>query len=121
MKVKVRDIVDSLQAEVLVAGQMEARELSGGYCGDLLSDCIANAEEGSVWVTVQSHPNIVAVASLVGIPCIVITNDQEVQEQTLEKARDQGITVLRTPLSSFEAVAVLSRLGVAGKKRHASK
>lgn len=119
MKVRIRDIVEALDALVLVEGTMERGEVSGGYCGDLLSDCIANAEEGSVWVTIQSHPNVVAVASLVGIPCIVITNNQEVQEQTLEKAREQGITILKTPLSSFEAVSVLSRLGISGKKRHA--
>ncbi|MEN3186268.1 MAG: DRTGG domain-containing protein [Atribacterota bacterium] len=119
MKVRIRDIVKNLGAEVLVEGGMEHGAVRGGYCGDLLSDCIANAEEGSVWVTIQSHPNVVAVASLVGIPCIVVTNNQEVQEQTLEKAREQGITILKTPLSSFEAVSVLSQLGVSGKRRHA--
>lgn len=112
-------MAESLQAEVLVKG--ESQEVDGGYCGDLLSDCIANAEEGSVWVTVQSHPNVVAVASLVGIPCIVVTNNQEVQRETLEKAKEQGVTILRTPLSSFEAVAILSQLGVAGKKRHVAQ
>ncbi len=120
MGVKIGEFVEPLQAEILVEGKM-GEEVEGGYCGDLLSDCIANAEENSVWVTVQSHPNVVAVATLVGIRCIVVANGQEVQEQTLEKAREQEITLLRTPLSSFEAVAILSRLGVPGKKRRVTK
>ncbi|MGQ9474075.1 MAG: DRTGG domain-containing protein [Candidatus Caldatribacteriaceae bacterium] len=119
MGIRIRDIVEPLQAEVLVEGDMENRELKGGYCGDLLSDCIANAEEGSIWVTIQSHPNVVAVASLVGIPCIVVSGNQDVQEQTLEKAKEQGITILRTHFSSFQAVAILAKLGIPGTKRHA--
>ncbi|MCS7241684.1 DRTGG domain-containing protein [Candidatus Caldatribacterium sp.] len=116
MAVRIRDLVQPLEAVVLVPGDME-REVQGGYCGDLLSDCMANAAEGSVWVTVQSHPNVIAVAVLVGIPCVVVVNDYDVDEQTLVRARNEGITVLRTPLSAFEAVSRLSSLGVPGKKR----
>ncbi|MBC7217060.1 MAG: hypothetical protein H5U36_02580 [Candidatus Caldatribacterium sp.] len=105
-----------LEATVLAPGNME-EEIQGGYCGDLLSDCIANAVEGSVWVTVQSHPNVIAVATLVGIPCVVVVNNYEVDEETLARARNEGITVLRTPLSAFEAVSRLAALGVPGKKR----
>ena len=68
---RVTQIVEPLKAEVVVGERMEEQDIEGGYCGDLLSDCIANAKEGSVWVTIQSHPNTVAVAVLVGIPCIV--------------------------------------------------
>ncbi|MEN3183426.1 MAG: DRTGG domain-containing protein [Atribacterota bacterium] len=116
MAVHIRDLVQPLEATVLVPGDME-REIQGGYCGDLLSDCIANAVEGSVWVTVQSHPNVIAVAVLVGIPCVVVVNNYDIDEQTLARARSEGITVLRTPLSAFEAVARLSALGIPGKRR----
>lgn len=116
MGIKIRDLVEPLEAVVLAPGDME-KEVGGGYCGDLLSDCIAHAVEGSVWVTVQSHPNVIAVAVLVGIPCVVVVNNYDVDEQTLARARNEGITVLRTPLSAFEAVSRLSTLGIPGKRR----
>ena len=116
---KVNEIVKPLEAEIVVEGDINQNEIKGGYCGDLLSDCIAHASEGSVWVTIHSHPNIVAVAVLVGMPCIVITNFQEIDSQTIEKARKENITLLRTSLTSYQAVAVLSRCGIPGSKKHA--
>lgn len=111
-------IVEPLKAEVVVGEKIEEQDIEGGYCGDLLSDCIANAKEGSVWVTIQSHPNTVAVAVLVGMPCIVVTNYQEVGEETIQRAQKEGITILRTSLTSYQAVSVLSALGIPGTKRH---
>ncbi|MGQ9623023.1 MAG: DRTGG domain-containing protein [Candidatus Caldatribacteriaceae bacterium] len=119
MSIKIRDLVEPLEASVVVPGDME-RAVNGGYCGDLLSDCIANASEGSVWVTVQSHPNVVAVAVLVGIPCVVVVNNAEVGEQTVARAGGEGITILRTHLSAFEAVSRLAALGIPGKRRRES-
>ncbi|MDI3530973.1 MAG: hypothetical protein PWP60_822 [Candidatus Atribacteria bacterium] len=116
---KIIEIIEPLQAQVIAKGDLEQQEVSGGYAGDLLSDVIANAKESSVWVTIQSHPNVVAVAKLVGIPCIVVTNFQDVDEQTSQRAEKEGITILKTPLTTYQAVAVLSRLGLPGLRRNA--
>ncbi len=115
---RVTQIVEPLKAEVVVGERMEEQDIEGGYCGDLLSDCIANAKEGSVWVTIQSHPNTVAVAVLVGIPCIVVSNYQEINEETRKRAQKEGVTILRTSLTSYQAVSVLFSLGIPGTKRH---
>jgi len=115
---KVTQIVEPLKAEIVVGEKIAEQDIAGGYCGDLLSDCIANAKEGSIWVTIQSHPNVVAVAVLVGMPCIVICNYQEVNEETTKRAQKEGITILRTSLTSYQAVSVLYSLGIPGTKRH---
>ena len=107
-----------LGAEILWEGNMNNSEITGGYCGDLLSDCIAHASEGSVWVTIHSHPNIIAVAVLVGMPCIVISNFQEIDPQTIEKAKKEQVTLLRTSLTSYQVVEILSKLGIPGPKKH---
>ncbi len=115
---KVIQIVEPLKAKVVVKGDLGETEITGGYCGDLLSDCIANATEGSGWITIQSHPNTVAVAVLVGMACIVVTNSQDIGEPTVQRAVKEGVTLLSTPLTSYQAVAVLSGLGVPGTRKH---
>jgi ribosomal protein S2 len=70
--------------------------------GDLLSDVIANSGKGNVWITRQSHQNIVAVAELKEHAGIILVLGREPEKGTLEKAREVGIPILTTPLSGFE-------------------
>lgn len=77
-------------------------ELKGGYTSDLLSDVMANASSGQVLTTIQAHKNTVAVASIVGIPAIVICNGREIPEDMAEAAREENIALFRTALNQFE-------------------
>ncbi|MGI6704191.1 MAG: hypothetical protein ACOX42_09300 [Clostridia bacterium] len=78
-----------------VAGQKGMdREVNGAYAGDLLSFVMANASKGNVWVTIQAHANIVAVASLIEMACIIVAAGVEVDGDTLEKADGEGIPIL---------------------------
>ena len=87
----------------------EDTPVTGGYIGDLLSVVMGNMEQGQVWLTVQSHMNIVAVASLREAAAIVITHDFEPEEDTVEAAREEGITLLKTSLNPFEAAKLLMK------------
>ena len=78
------------------------RQVKAGYVGDLLSDVMAHATEDSLWVTMQSHQNIVAVAVLVGVAGIVITGDREIRPETLEVAEREGVPMFGSPMRSFE-------------------
>lgn len=104
---------------VLVGGAEAAAEVEvqAGYASDLLSDVMANALEGSVWVTCQTHPNIVAVAALVGIPLIVVAGGFEPEAETVAKAQEKGLALIATRLSAFEAVGRLYSSGVGGATR----
>jgi len=53
----------------------------------MLSDVLANSKEGDIWLTVQVHPNIVAVSSMKGHCAVLITNCKEVDKETLEKRK----------------------------------
>ena len=69
----------------VVAGQNDLdRQIQGGYCGDLLSDVMANAPHGCIWLTVQTHQNIVAVAVLHEMAAIILTGGQEPDQETIE-------------------------------------
>ncbi len=85
-------------------------EVTGGYVGDLLSDVMANSKEGNLWITRQTHQNIIAVASLKELAGIVLVQGQEPEEDTLEKASKEGMPILVTELYAFEAAGKLYNL-----------
>jgi hypothetical protein len=85
-----------------------------GYCCDLLSWVMAHGKRNGAWITVQTHLNTVAVASLLDLSCIIIPEDIEVNEQTLSKADEEGIAVLSTSLTGYQASGRLISLGIGG-------
>lgn len=110
---KLAEIVDKLALEVCAgAKQIPAKEVTGGYTCDLLSYVMARAKEGHLWLTVQGHPNIVAVASLVNLAGVVVTEAAKIDPATVEKADQEGVPLLTTPLTSYELAGRLYELGV---------
>ncbi len=109
---KLQELVNNLSLEVKTAGIDLDREVTGGYVSDLLSDVIGNAKEGYVWITLQIHLNIVAVASLKGLSAIILVNNRNPDADTLKKALDENIPILTSSLPTFEVVGRLYALGL---------
>ncbi|NLC55340.1 MAG: serine kinase [Armatimonadetes bacterium] len=86
------------------------REVTGGYASDLLSDVLANGREGNVWLTIQAHRNVAAVASLKDFAAVVLTGGRSPQDDLLEVAQQEGVCLLSTPLSTYEAAGKLYAL-----------
>lgn len=99
---KLSDIRDQLGFKVLTSTHGEDTEISGLYCSDLLSWVMANAKNGNAWVTVQVHNNILAVASLLELACIIIPEGIEVEHAIVEKAEDEGIAIFTTDLGTYD-------------------
>jgi len=89
-------------------------EVTGGYASDLLSCVMAKARKGNVWVTLQSHLNIVAVATLLQLAGIIVTEGMTPDEATIQKANEEGIPVLTTSATTFSVVTRLGQLGIRG-------
>ncbi len=98
----IKELVEVLDAEVLTPELSLDLEVKGGYVSDLLSDVMAHAKEGDLWITLQTHLNIVAVASLKSVSGIVVVNNRRPGAETLKKAVEEGIPILTTPHTSFE-------------------
>ncbi len=109
---KLSDLIEQLSLEVKTADTDLTREVTGGYVSDMLSDVIANAKEGAVWVTFQSHLNIVAVASLKGISGIILVNDRVPALETIRKAAAENIPIMTSSLTAFDLVGKLYALGL---------
>jgi predicted transcriptional regulator len=108
------DIVERLDLKVYSGRRELARTVDGGYMGDLLSDVIAHARKDQMWITIQVHPNIVAVAVLKELAAIVLANGREPAAETAARAEKENIPVLGTPLNAYEIAGRLSGLGVRG-------
>ena len=93
------------------------REIVGAYMGDLLSWVMAHGEEGMAWVTVQTHLNVIAVAVLSDMACVVLPEGIRMEAESLQKARDEGMAVLTSPLTAYEICGKLAAEGVPGKCR----
>lgn len=91
---------------ITVAGDLK-REITGGYCGDLLSWVMTRAESGDVWFTVMGNINAIAVAVLTDCACILLCDSAALDEDARQKAEEQGVTVLTSRENAF---ALASRL-----------
>ena len=109
---KVNDIVDRFSLKVVTGEQGLDRQITDGYCGDLLSEIMANAAEGCVWLTIQGHQNIVAVAVLRDMAAIIITGGQTPDDETVQKANQEGIPILLCPESSYRLAGRLYSSGI---------
>ncbi|TCK98075.1 DRTGG domain-containing protein [Natranaerovirga hydrolytica] len=108
----VKDIIEQLSFEICAGEEGINNTIEGGFVGDLLSVVMSNAKEGQVWVTIQSHVNIIAVASLINLSCIIITEGFQPDQDTLLKANEEKIPILITKESSYETIKKLIAIGV---------
>ncbi len=109
---RLTEIVDELGLRVAAgAGHLDV-EVTGGYTSDLLSCAMAGAAQGNLWITLQGHLNIVAVASLNELAGVIVTEGKPVSKETATKAEEEGVVLLLTPLTSYEVAGRLWDLGI---------
>lgn len=108
----VNDLVQRFGLQVVAGDKGLNRQVEDGYCGDLLSEIMGNAPESCVWLTIQGHQNIVAVAVLRNISAIIVNGGQTPDEETLQKANQEGIPILLWPDSSYQLAGRLHSIGI---------
>lgn len=103
-------IIDQLQLKLLTNNHYLERPIRGAFCGDLLSDVLARATPGNLWITIHRHRNTVAVAALVNLSGIIITGDRIPDQDTLRTAEQEGIPLFATSLDNFQAAGKLYKI-----------
>ncbi len=106
---KIGELVAQLPVRLLT-GDAE-REITGVYACDLLSWVISHAAVGDAWITVMNNLNIIAVAALTDLACIVIPEGVEVDSSVLERAREQEVAILSAELSAAELAVRINAIG----------
>ncbi len=79
------------------------KEVNGVYIGDLLSWVMGRADAGNVWITIMSNINVIAVAALADVSCVLLAEGVSLDSETLAAAEAKGINVLKTDMSAYDA------------------
>jgi hypothetical protein len=112
-----QEIIDHLKLKLLTQpADFSAVPVKNGYCSDLLSCVMTGASPEGIWITLMAHSNIVAVAALLDLSCIIITEDAQPDQPTIDQANQRGVTLLSTPGDNFATVGKLWKLGIRAAK-----
>lgn len=98
---KVRELAEQLKLKVVGGVSGIENEITGGYTSDLLSDVIGNAEQGNIWITLQTHKNVMAIASLKDLSAVLLVNNHQPEIDMLQQSNEEHIPVLVTNEPAF--------------------
>lgn len=114
---RLKEIAKKLGLEVKSASAKLDVDVKSGYASDIISDVMANTRAGDIWVTFQTHENMVAVASLNGLAGVIVAKGREPDKDVLKKAEKEGVVILVSKEPAFEVAGRLYALGISGKTR----
>ena len=109
---RLAEIVNSLELQVLTPDVPLDGWVTAGYAADLLSCVMARAREGTLWITLQTHPNVVAVGSMLNLAGVVITEGSPVPPETVARASEEGVPLLATVTTTYRVAGRLTALGI---------
>jgi hypothetical protein len=98
---KAKEVANQLELTTVQSAGGEG-EITTGYTSDLLSDVMANAQDGAILITIQAHKNTVAVASLAGCPAIIICNGRPIPDEMIEAAKQEEVAIYSTENNQYQ-------------------
>jgi len=107
---KLQELINKIALKVLTV--VEDKDITGVFISDMLSDVMSSAQSGNLWVTVQSHKNIISAANLIDISAIIVTHNKDVPKDTIELANRYKVVILSSPLTTFELASKLLESGI---------
>ena len=108
----VKELCELIEAKDMTPEADKSVEVSCGYTCDLLSWVMAHGDEGMAWVTVQTHLNVIAVAALAEMACVILPEGITMEQESLDKANGEGMCVLTSPLTAYEICGRMAAQGV---------
>lgn len=112
MTIKVKEVVERFNLQVLAGEENLENNIDSVYMCDLLSNVLAHGKSQTLWITIQTHQNIVAVASLLNFSAILLPESLLPDEQTLQRAKTEGVTLLQSDKSAYTLAGELYKLGL---------
>ena len=75
--------------------------------GDLLSFVMAKAKPGQIWLTIQAHPNVIAVASLINLSAVIVVDGVDIPQETIDVANERGVILISSILDAVDLVKLI--------------
>ena len=110
----IKELIELIEAENKTPELSLDTEVTCGYTCDLLSWVMAHGKQGMAWVTVQTHMNVIAVAVLMEMSCVIIPEGIVMEENSLAKAAAEGVVILQSKLTAFELCGRMAAAGLPG-------
>ncbi len=110
--VKVLELTEVLSAKNVVEGAPLEAQVTCGYACDLLSWVLAHGKPGMAWITVQTHVNVIAVAVLMEMACVILPEGVELEEAAMQKAQEEKLPVLASGKTAYELSGIMMKTGV---------
>jgi predicted transcriptional regulator len=102
------DFIPTVKGQVLTKIEgLENVEIFNAYVSDLLSDVMGSVGENMAWITIMRHLNVVAVASLAGIPVVFFSKGIIPETPVIKKANEEGIHLVSSSLTTFDLAGIL--------------
>lgn len=112
----IQGLIDLTGAKLLTEGTDTNREISVGYSCDMLSWVMAHAAADMAWITVQSHMNVIAVATMMEMSCVIIPEGIEVGAEIIKKAADEELALLASSRTAYELCGLMYAAGIGAQK-----
>ncbi|MDR0970714.1 MAG: serine kinase [Lentimicrobiaceae bacterium] len=106
----VKELVEKLNLTVFCGENALNRTIEGGYASDLLSDVMGFAKADNIWITLQTHKNVIAIASLKDLAAIILVKGNKPDDDTLEQAKEENIPILGTKEETFNTIGKVYQL-----------
>lgn len=106
----VKDLTEKIQGNIVASATEISRDVSGMYICDMLSHAMAGVSAGDAWVTILNNKNILAVAVLTELSCIVIAENVELDESIKQKAEEENIILISSPLNAYQIAAEVGKI-----------
>ena len=116
VKMNLKDVTENLSLELITKDVPLDKEIKGAYVSDMLSDVMANALDGDIWITVQVHQNVAAVAVLKELSAVIMIGGRKPADDTLQKALDEQLPIFVSKETAFELAGKLYQMGLRGQK-----
>ena len=105
----VKEIAEKAELNILSMPEPE-RRVEGAYMGDLLSWVMGRAQSDDAWITIMTNVNIVAVAMLADVSCVIVAENAEIENDVVEKAAEKGINLYTSDKTIYQLCAEISKV-----------